>query len=123
VRLTYSNYNKIRKSFKIRGREKEHLVHLEALVKTGEIQTKLMRLYDLGKSFDDDDFISLLFYQGIITIDHNEFDGNIFKMPNYVIKQLYFHCFHQIIWERSQLDGLPIPPPTAKSAPNLFSLY
>ncbi|MEM6700552.1 MAG: AAA family ATPase [Bacteroidota bacterium] len=57
-----SDYNKIRKSFKIQGCEKEHLIHLETLVKTGEIRAKLTRLYDLGKRFDDDDFISLLFY-------------------------------------------------------------
>ncbi|MEM9850252.1 MAG: PD-(D/E)XK nuclease domain-containing protein, partial [Bacteroidota bacterium] len=38
----------------------------------------------------------------------NEFDGNVFKMPNYVIKQLYFQYFHQIMLERSQLDGLGI---------------
>ncbi|MEM9850307.1 MAG: AAA family ATPase, partial [Bacteroidota bacterium] len=76
-----SDYNKIRKSFKIKGREKEHLVHLETLVETGEIRARLTRLYDLDKRFDDDDFVSLLFYQGIITIDRNEFDGNVFKMP------------------------------------------
>ena len=41
----------------------------------------------------------------IITIWDNDFDDIIFQMPNYVIKQLYFQYFHQIILERSQLDG------------------
>ncbi|MEM9850297.1 MAG: AAA family ATPase, partial [Bacteroidota bacterium] len=101
-----SDYNKIRKSFKIQGREKEHLVHLETLVKTGEIRAKLTRLYDLGKRFDDDDFISLLFYQGIITITRLTIGKVIFQIPNYVIKQLYFQYFHQVILELSQLTQL-----------------
>ncbi|MEN0047977.1 MAG: AAA family ATPase [Bacteroidota bacterium] len=101
-----SDYNKIRKSFKIQGCEKEHLIHLETLVKTGEIRAKLTRLYDLGKRFDDDDFISLLFYQGIITITGLTIGKVAFQIPNYVIKQLYFQYFHQVILERSQLTQL-----------------
>ncbi|MEN0047043.1 MAG: AAA family ATPase, partial [Bacteroidota bacterium] len=101
-----SDYNKIRSSFKIQGREKEHLAHLETLLDTGRLRTGLTRQYNLNKRFDEADFISLLFYQGIITIEDNEFDVNIFKMPNYVIQQLYFQYFHQIVLERSQLDEL-----------------
>ncbi|MEN0051783.1 MAG: PD-(D/E)XK nuclease domain-containing protein, partial [Bacteroidota bacterium] len=70
------------------------------------LRTGLTRQYNLNKRFDEADFISLLFYQGIITIEDNEFDVNIFKMPNYVIQQLYFQYFHQIVLERSQLDEL-----------------
>jgi hypothetical protein len=81
-----SDYNKIRKSFKIKGREKENLVHLDKLVKTGTLESELIQLFDLEKRFDTADFISLLFYQGIITIWEKDLDSIIFKMPNYVIK-------------------------------------
>jgi hypothetical protein len=99
-----SDYNKIRKSFKIKGREKENLVHLDKLVKTGTLKSELVQSFDLEKRFDTADFISLLFYQGIITIWKNDLDNIIFKMPNYVIKQLYFQYFHKVILEQSELD-------------------
>jgi hypothetical protein len=99
-----SDYNKIRKSFKIKGREKENLVHLDKLVKTGTLESELVQLFDLEKRFDTADFISLLYYQGIITIWEKHYDNIIFKMPNYVIKQLYFQYFHQVILEKSELE-------------------
>jgi hypothetical protein len=99
-----SDYNKIRKSFKIKGKEKENLVHFESLVKTGELQSNLVHLFDLEKRFDRADFISLLYYQGIITINDNKYNQIVFKMPNYVISQLYFQYFHQVILEQSNLD-------------------
>ena len=99
-----SDYNKIRKSFKIKGKEKENLVHLDKLVKTGTLESELVQLYDLEKRFDTADFISLLYYQGIITIWKKDLDSIIFKMPNYVIKQLYFQYFYQILLEKSELD-------------------
>ena len=33
-----------------------------------------------------------------------DLDSIIFNMPNYVIKQLYFQYFHQVILEKSELD-------------------
>jgi hypothetical protein len=99
-----SDYNKIRKSFKIKGKEKENLVHLNALVETGELQSNLVHQFDLEKRFGRADFISLLYYQGIITIWDSKYSQITFKMPNYVISQLYFQYFHQVILEESNLD-------------------
>jgi hypothetical protein len=99
-----SDYNKIRKSFKIKGQEKENLVHLNALVETGELKSNLVHLFDLEKQFGRADFISLLYYQGIITIYDNQYNQIIFRMPNYVIEQLYFQYFHQVALEQSNLD-------------------
>jgi hypothetical protein len=99
-----SDYNKIRKSFKIKGQEKENLVHLNTLVETGELKSNLVHLFDLEKQFGRADFISLLYYQGIITIYDNQYNQIIFRMPNYVIEQLYFQYFHQVALEQSNLD-------------------
>jgi hypothetical protein len=99
-----SDYNKIRESFKIKGKEKENLVHLNALVETGELQSNLVHQFDLEKRFGRADFISLLYYQGIITIWDSKYSQITFKMPNYVISQLYFQYFHQVILEESNLD-------------------
>ncbi|MEM8527611.1 MAG: AAA family ATPase [Bacteroidota bacterium] len=103
-----SDYNKIRRSFKIKGQEKENLVHLNQLVTTGELRAQLVRQYDLAKRFNHSDFISLLYYQGITTIAGETISQVIFKMPNYVIKQLYFQYFHQILLEKSGLEDARI---------------
>ncbi len=99
-----SDYTKIRRMFKIKGEETVHLKYLEELLTTGQISAQLVRQYELEKRFDRNDFISLLYYTGIITIEKSNWASLIFKMPNYVIKQLYYQYFHQVIRERSQLS-------------------
>ncbi len=100
-----SDYNKIRKSFKIKGKEKEHLKHLNKLLETKTLQAQLVHQYDLERQFGADDFISLLFYQGIITIWETDLGTITFKMPNYVIEELYFQYFHQVILEETNMES------------------
>jgi len=98
-----SDYTKIRRMFKIKGKEEEHLNYLDELLTKGQISAQLVRQFELEKRFDRDDFISLLYYTGIITIYKSSLARLTFKMPNYVIEQLYYQYFHQILIERSQL--------------------
>ena len=98
-----TDYNKIRRLFKIKGKEKQHLTYLEELLETGEIKAQLVRQFELVKRFDRKDFISLLYYTGITSIHHSYYTSVFFKMPNYVIKELYYQYFHQILIERSQV--------------------
>ena len=103
-----SDYAKIRRLFKIKDKETEHLQYLEELLVTGQIQARLVRQFEIEKRFDRKDFISLLYYTGILTITGRDWTNVIFKMPNYVIQQLYYQYFHQILLERSQLVGKQI---------------
>ncbi|MCO6487262.1 MAG: AAA family ATPase [Phaeodactylibacter sp.] len=100
-----SDYTKIRRLFKIKGKEKEHLLYLDELLTTGEIRAKLVRQFELERRFDRNDFISLLYYTGIITIHKSSLASVILKMPNYVIEQLYYQYFHQVVLERSRLPA------------------
>ena len=100
-----SDYTKIRRLFKIKNNETSHLGYLEELLTRGKINGKLVRQFELERKFDRDDFISLLYYTGILTIENSIFDELVFKIPNYVIKQLYFQYFHQILLERSELEN------------------
>lgn len=100
-----SDYAKIRRLFKIKDKETEHLQYLEELLVTGQTQARLVRQFEIEKRFDRKDFISLLYYTGILTITGSDWTNVIFKMPNYVIQQLYYQYFHQILLERSQLVG------------------
>jgi len=98
-----SDYTKIRRLFTIKGKETEHLQYLDVLLKTGQISARLVRQFEIENRFDKHDFISLLYYTGILTIAGRGLINTLFRMPNYVIQQLYYQYFYQIILERSQL--------------------
>ncbi|MEN0050094.1 MAG: AAA family ATPase [Bacteroidota bacterium] len=98
-----TDYNKIRRIFNIKHQEKKHVEYLNELLETGELQAELVRLFEIEKQFDREDFISLLYYMGIVTIADSNFTTLTFKMPNYVIKELYYQYFYQIVAEQSEL--------------------
>ncbi|MEM1122673.1 MAG: AAA family ATPase, partial [Bacteroidota bacterium] len=100
-----SDYTKIRRLFKIKDREKQNLTYLNELLLNGSISAQLVQQFNFVRRFDRHDFISLMFYTGIITIDGHRLDELIFRMPNYVIEQLYYQYFHQILLEESSLDN------------------
>lgn len=95
-----SDYSKIRRQFQIGGQEQERISILEDLIQNGQIVMKLTDQFSFEKRFDTRDFVSLLFYTGAITIKEPYFDKTVFNIPNYVIKQLYFEYFSQILMEK-----------------------
>ena len=100
-----SDYTKVQRLFNIQNKEEEHLIYLKELLKTGTIESKLIREFDLARRFEKYDFISLLYYMGILTISEGGLDDLVFKMPNFVVQQLYYQYFHQIILQESNLKG------------------
>lgn len=70
---------------------------LVELITTGEVSGTLVKRFDLNsKNFDENSFLSLLFYQGYITIKDVGYDIS-FKIPNYVAEVLYATYFTKII--------------------------
>jgi hypothetical protein len=63
---------------------------LESIVKNGYIDFNLTQNFNLEGDFSDDDFLSLLFYMGILTIKAAGSSNLTFEIPNYGMKQLYF---------------------------------
>ena len=100
-----SDYSKIRKLFKIQGREKQHLAVLNTLTESSEVAARLTIQFSLEKTFHKDDLISLLFYMGFLTIKEKDLGGFIFHFPNYVIERLYSEYFVAMLQEQK---GLPI---------------
>ena len=88
-----SDYRKIRNIFKIGGAESERLAVLERVVKEGHIDFPLTHLYNLEGDFTDSDFLSLLFYMGMLSFHQKLGVGWRCRVPNYVIKKLYFEYF------------------------------
>jgi Predicted AAA-ATPase len=91
-----SDYRKIKNIFKIGGDEDEKYELLEALVSKGYIDFPLTHLYNLEAEFTYDDFLSLLFYMGMLSFREEAEIGWRFEIPNYVIKKLYFEYFNAI---------------------------
>ena len=80
--------SKIQNIVELVNREKNYKM-LQDFILGKEIEGKIVRLFELEKHFDTNDFISMLFYNGYLTI--KEVDGMIttYQIPNYVSEKLY----------------------------------
>lgn len=97
-----SDYRKVRNIFKIGGDEDEKFELLNQLVKEGYIDFPLTRLYNLEAEFTQDDFLSLLFYMGMLSFRELAVIGWRFEIPNYVIKKLYFEYFTAVYLDKTK---------------------
>ncbi|WP_446008342.1 AAA family ATPase [Candidatus Electrothrix sp.] len=99
-----SDYGKIMRLFSIGDRESNFRL-LEELIVNGEIlgRHKGKLDLDISKPFECDDFISLLLYMGFITISGAVLDELLYRVPNYVVEQLYYRYFKTEIELRSQI--------------------
>jgi hypothetical protein len=97
-----TDYRKVRNIFKIGGDEVGKFELLDELVKQGHIDFTLTRIYNLEAQFTQDDFLSLLFYMGMLTFKEALSSDWRFEIPNYVIKKLYFEYFAAIYLEKTQ---------------------
>ena len=99
-----SDYRKIKNIFKIGGDEIEKYELLEELVQNGSIDFSLTRLYNLETEFTQDDFLSLLFYMGMLSVKELSILGWRCEIPNYVIKKLYFEYFSSIYLSKTRFS-------------------
>lgn len=63
---------------------------LKRIIEDGEISYKLIRSFSAEKIADPQNFVSLLFYFGLLTIVGEERGKIRFKIPNETVKHLYF---------------------------------
>ena len=98
-----SDYGKLRQLFRVEGQEVQNLAVLNELITQEQIAAQLTRQFSFEKEFTRDDLISLLFYLGIVTIKNAQLSRFIFEPPNFVITQLYYTYFQQIILQQAAL--------------------
>ncbi|GAP72771.1 AAA ATPase [Candidatus Symbiothrix dinenymphae] len=60
------------------------------IVKEDSIISDILQKFSIDMLNDDDYFVSLLFYMGLLTIDKEEYGTLRLKIPNYSIKTLYW---------------------------------
>ena len=104
-----TDYRKIRDMFKIGSGELDKLTLLNELTDKGCIDFPLTRIYNLEHNFTDEDFLSLLFYMGMLTFKEALSNDWRFDIPNYVIKKLYFEYFGALYLEKTQFSRTQRP--------------
>ena len=104
-----SDYSKISNIFKIGGSESARYKLLERLLQDGYIDFQLTRLYNLALNFSEDDFLSLLFYIGMLSFKEKSRIGWRCEIPNYVIKKLYFEYFTAIQLQKTRFAEEKMP--------------
>jgi hypothetical protein len=101
-----TDYGKIRSIFQIENKEASRFQVLKDLVEKGEINAKIVSRFNFEMEFGQQEFISLLFYMGMLSIKEANFNAEILQMPNYVIKTLYYEYFYQLLREEN-LSNVP----------------
>ena len=98
-----SDYRTIMKLFNI-GNSQRNYEMLQELIENNSITGIIKDRYDLNHEFSENDFITLIYSMGFITIKKEAF-GEVmkFQIPNYVIKILYFNYFAIELKKRNNL--------------------
>jgi hypothetical protein len=73
---------------------------MEDLMEKNEVLGNLTIQFNLEREFERDDLLSLMLYTGFITIERQRGNRYIFRMPNYVIGELYYRYFYELLEKR-----------------------
>jgi hypothetical protein len=75
---------------------------LNTIIETNSIKSEVAARFSIDKIHEPKNFISLLYYMGLITLDKNQTTGRpILKIPNYSVKTIYWEYLENIILERN----------------------
>ncbi len=98
-----SDYSKLSKMLDLcKGEKKKEI--LEKTVSGEGIVTDLVEKFNPAVEFQDEEFASMLFYLGYLTIDEEELGYPKLKIPNKVMREIYSDYFLKIIGEGIELD-------------------
>ncbi len=99
-----SDYAKLRQLFTLKSKERNYGI-LQELLNGESPKTAITREFSLAKRFTRQDFLSLLYYLGFLTIKQpGRGPRVVLKTPNYVIKELYFEFFEELLSQNVELE-------------------
>ena len=98
-----SDYAKLGNIFELKNKD-ENYKTLEDILKGEEIIARITSQFNLERKFNSEDFISLLFYLGLLTIKGEDFGDAILGTPNNTIKELYFDFYAKRLEEESNFE-------------------
>ena len=98
-----SDYSKLSKMLELcKGERKKEM--LEKTVSGEGIVTEIIEKFNPATEFQDEEFASMLFYLGYLTIIDGEMDFTRLGIPNKVMKELYSQYFLKIITEEANFE-------------------
>lgn len=98
-----SDYGKIRRLLGTGGEEMSRAI-LEDVLAQDTVRANLTSLFSFDREWTRDEYISLLFYLGVLTIRGRALGGGwAFSAPNQVIKHLYYEYFAEVLRLRADL--------------------
>jgi hypothetical protein len=114
-----SDYGRIVQTFYI-GDTQANVQILETLLEESRAAAELTIQFSMEKMWTQDDFLSLLFYNGLVTIKDKFLSSLVFEIPNNVIRELYFRLFRDNILKQA---GLQAQQPDVSSAVARMALH
>jgi hypothetical protein len=75
---------------------------LKTIIETNSISAEIVPRFSIDKIHDPNNFPSMLYYMGLVTIDKDNAGAPILRIPNYSIKTMYWEYMENII-----LDCVP----------------
>ncbi len=91
-----TSYYKIKQYIHL-GNPEENLMIIQNILEGNTTYVSLTQKFDLGQRFTTDDLMSVFFYMGLLTITDSSLGLLEMNIPNYVIKELYFSFFNELI--------------------------
>lgn len=98
-----SDYKKMAGLFTFKKQEQNYQI-LKKIIEGRAQKVLFTHEFSLAKDFTPDDFNSLLFYLGFLTIDKGDLNEADLVVPNYVIKELYFDFFGAVLKEEASYN-------------------
>jgi hypothetical protein len=99
------DYGKIKKLFQV-ANFNENLSVLDEILKNGNLSTELIFQFSFDKPFDRIAFVNLLYYLGNLTLaGTNKYGMPLFEIPNYVIKELFWQYYANLLQEKADLTS------------------
>ena len=98
-----SDYGKIQQLFEI-GKKEENYKLIEKIVSQDETTTRLTSQFNFERDFTRYDFMSLLYYMGYLSIYKPSLLNVVMRIPNFVIKSLFYDFFVEKIKHDASLD-------------------
>ncbi len=94
-----TDYKKLRHLIILDKRLNGNFSRIREIAEEGEVVADIRTGFPAERLIESDNFISLLFYFGILTIDRVERGMTVLKVPNLTIRQVLFSYIEQGYWE------------------------
>lgn len=99
----YSDYKKIENLLNIKPDSSQQQV-IADLLSDQTLKCRLTQTYEINSKFTRDDFVSLLYYLGYLTICGSIGARVLLKVPNEVMKNVYFDYFRSMLAHYDEMD-------------------